>query len=145
MVPREALIYTEPEPDLASVLEAATAKLERLCQLIEADEDGDLAHLAPELYVSERSIRAAAARKRVAPSARETEAYRGWCAASAHFRRVAHRRLEDLDEKMFSVCRCSGALRACGGLQSHHRAQRLQKQLENSAPGRSWHAGGHQQ
>lgn len=145
MVSREALIYTEPEPDLASVLEAATAKLDRICQQIEADEDGDLAHVAPELQVSERSIRTAAARMREAPSAREARAYRLWIAASAHFRRVAHRRLEDLDEKMFSVCRCSAALRACGGFQSHHRARHQQRQLESSAPGQPWHAGGHQQ
>jgi len=118
-----------PESDLENVLLAAATKLERLGRLIEEDEDGDFAHFAPELHVTEQAIRAAAARRTGTPSERDVQAFHRWREASAQLRRLAHRRLEDLDERMFSVRRCSLAFRAYGGLSSNHTAQRLQKAL----------------
>jgi hypothetical protein len=120
---------TAPELDLVSVLTAAATKLERLGQQIEAEEDGVFAEFAPELHVSERAICAAASRRSGAPTEPEVDAYHRWQEAAAHLRRVAHRRLEDLDDRMFSVRRCSLAFRAYGALESNHRALSLQKAL----------------
>jgi hypothetical protein len=115
--------------ELYQLLRAATHKLDRLAVVVaEADEDS-LAGMAPELHLSDRAIRAAAERRQGTPSAEEAAAFRAWQEAAARFRSTAHRRLEELDDRIHSLRMCNRALRAYGGQQAHHKAQTLQKKL----------------
>lgn len=117
------------ETDLHQLLIAATHKLERLSQAVAVADDDSLAGMAPELHLSDRAIRAAAERRTGAPSAAEEAAFRAWKEAAALFRQTAHRRLEELDDRIHSLRMCNRALRAYGGQQAHHKAQTLQKKL----------------
>ncbi len=117
------------ESELFQLLRAATRKLDRLASTVaEADADS-LAGMAPELHLSDRAIRAAAERRHGAPTPEETAAFREWQEAAARFRATAHRRLEELDDRIHSLRMCNRALRAYGGQQAHHKAQTLQKKL----------------
>jgi hypothetical protein len=117
------------ESELLQLLRAATHKLDRLAAAVAEADDDSLAGMAPELHLSDRAIRAAAERRRGLPSAEEAAAFRAWTEAAARFRTTAHRRLEELDDRIHSLRMCNCALRAYGGQQAHHKAQTLQKKL----------------
>jgi len=94
-------------------------------------EDGDSAfeNLAPELHMSQRAIQAAVEARTGEPTPEEQAAFAAWIEAADMFRVEAHRHLEDLDEKIQSLRQCNRAFKAFGGLEPHHRAQRLQQKL----------------
>ncbi len=117
------------DSDLQELLKAATHKLQRLSQAVAVADDDSLAGMAPELHLSDRAIRAAAERRHGPPTPAEEAAFRAWKEAAALFRQTAHRRLEELDDRIHSLRMCNRALRAYGGQQAHHKAQTLQKKL----------------
>ena len=114
---------------LAELLRAATNKLHRLAAAVSEADNDDLAGMAPELHLSDRAIRAAAEQRNGVPSREEERAFHEWQDAAARFRATAHRRLEELDDRIHSLRMCNRALKAYGGLQPHHKAQTLQKKL----------------
>lgn len=120
-----------PAPDmvLAEQLRATASKLARFCASLADEGDGEFDSLAPELHMSQRAIQAAVASRSGQPNAEEQAAFLAWIEAADRFRVEAHRRLEELDEKIQSLRQCNRAFKAYGGLESHHRAQRLQQKL----------------
>lgn len=118
-----------PDPVLTEQLRATAQKLQRFSQALSAEGDAAFEGLAPELHMSQRAIQASVEARSGQPTPEEQQAFMAWIEEADKFRVEAHRRLEELDEKIQSLRQCNRAFKAYGGLESHHRAQRLQQKL----------------